>query len=279
MSHRSDELGGEHCWLVQQCSPVAATFSNHRFTAASDLAAEGQAETKGQLPIPFGIGGLVRADVSLQNAPGMTGERAQHGSRLVRGPAVDVSLTPLAGARRPFPGGRGESQCPIRHTQSELSFWLTSPRPISRAISNLPRSADTTWPGGPQRNSWGRGVSPWCLSNSEDRSIRCTVIFAARNRANRCESVRRGPDSRRIFSADSRLRRQSVVGGFPGVPPGEETPDLSTSTRLCDRLPLGLPCCVFRPGLGCREDSRRGAVLFIMWGARRFTIRGLSIRS
>jgi len=45
--------------------PSAETSAIHGFTAASDIAAEVRAETKRQPPIPFGIGGLVRADLTV----------------------------------------------------------------------------------------------------------------------------------------------------------------------------------------------------------------------
>lgn len=69
--------------LAESASPITlggeggplstiVTFEIHRFTAASDLAAEVRAETKGQPPIPFGIGGLVRADLTLPRSPGQS---------------------------------------------------------------------------------------------------------------------------------------------------------------------------------------------------------------
>lgn len=79
--------------------------------AVSGITAEVQAETKGQPPIPFGIGALVRVDVLFQGGPGISGEGEQDGSRFFRGAAGDEpspGSTRLADARRPFPGGEGE---------------------------------------------------------------------------------------------------------------------------------------------------------------------------
>jgi hypothetical protein len=59
--------------LACRAAPTAHVFS--RFTdsqAASDIAAELRAETKGQPPIPFGIGGFVRADLTLPRSAGQS---------------------------------------------------------------------------------------------------------------------------------------------------------------------------------------------------------------
>lgn len=63
------------CPAVLPCPPP--TFLIHRFTAASDIAAEIRAETKAQPPIPFRIGGVVRADLTPPYLPLMCSQEEQ----------------------------------------------------------------------------------------------------------------------------------------------------------------------------------------------------------